>query len=252
MDKLLEIKDLYVNAGQKEILKGLNLNINKGEVHVIMGPNGAGKSTLANVILNNPEYKKVKGEVIFEGDNINDESTDKISRRGVFMSFQSPEEVPGITTINFLRYAKSKIDGKPVKPFEFRYRVEKYLKELNMNSKLISRNLNVGFSGGEKKKNEILQLLVLNPKLAILDETDSGLDVDAVKTVSKGIDMFKNDENAVLIITHNAKILSSLKVDYVHVLVDGKIVKTGGSELADEIEEEGYEKYKKEEVGNED
>ena len=245
MNNLLEIKDLYVNAEEKEILKGLNLNINKGEVHVIMGPNGAGKSTLANVILNNPEYKKIKGQVTFEGEDISNLSTDKIAKKGIFMSFQSPEEIPGISTLNFLKVAKKSIEGKPVKIFEFKDTVKKYVDELNMNPKLIDRNLNVGFSGGEKKKNEILQMLVLNPKIAILDETDSGLDIDAVKTVSKGIEMYKSDENAVLIITHNMKILQNLKVDYVHVLIDGKIVKTGTSELAKEIEKEGFSKYKK-------
>ena len=244
MSNLLEIKDLYANAQEKQILKGLNLKINKGEVHVIMGPNGAGKSTLANVILNNPAYKKTSGEIDIEGENINSLTTDKIAKKGIFMSFQSPEEIPGISNMNFLKYAKSKIDEKPIKIFEFKDTVKKYMEELNMNSKLIDRNLNVGFSGGEKKKNEILQMLVLNPKLAILDETDSGLDVDAVRTVSKGISMYKSDENAVLIITHNNRILESLKVDYVHILVDGKIVKTGDSSLADEIEEFGYAKYK--------
>lgn len=244
MNKLLEIKDLYVKAGEKEILKGLNLTINHGEIHVIMGPNGAGKSTTANVIFNSPEYTKTNGIVQFEGENINNLSTDKIARKGIFMSFQSPEEIPGISTMNFLRYAKNKIDDKPVKFFEFKDQVKKYVEELNMNPKLIDRDLNVGFSGGEKKKNEILQMLILNPKLAILDETDSGLDVDSIKTVSKGIKMFKNDNNAVLIITHNTKILQNLSVDYVHVLVDGKIVKTGTQELAKEIEENGYSIYK--------
>lgn len=243
-NKLLEIKDLYVNAEEKEILKGLNLCINKGEVHVIMGPNGAGKSTLANVILNNPEYKKISGKIELEEELINDISTDKIAKKEVFMSFQSPVEIPGISTMNFLKYSKNKMTDKPVKIFELRDTVKKYMEELNMNPKLIERNLNVGFSGGEKKKNEILQMLVLNPKLAILDETDSGLDVDAIKTVSKGIDMFKSDENAVLIITHNTRILSNLKVDYVHVLVNGRIVKTGSAKLAKEIEEQGYEQYK--------
>ena len=245
MSKLLEIKNLYANAGEKEILKGLNLKINKGEVHVIMGPNGAGKSTLANVIFNNPEYKKVEGEVLFEGENINDLSTDKIAKKGVFMSFQSPEEIPGITTTNFLKVAKQNVDGKPVKVFALKEDIKKNMEELNMNPKLIERNLNVGFSGGEKKKNEILQMLVLNPKLAILDETDSGLDVDAIKAVSKGIDMFKNDKNAVLIITHNMRILENIKVDFVHVLVDGKIVATGGNEIIKDIEENGFAKYKK-------
>ena len=175
-DNLLEIKDLHVNAGEKEILKGLNLNIKKGEIHVIMGPNGAGKSTLANVILNNPEYTKTSGTVEFEGENINDLSTDQIAKKGIFMSFQLPEEIPGISTMNFLKYAKNKVTDKPVKIFEFKEIVKKYVEELNMNPKLIERNLNVGFSGGEKKKNEIMQMLVLNPKLAILDETDSGLE----------------------------------------------------------------------------
>ena len=243
-NKLLEIKDLYVNAGEKEILKGLNLEIKKGEVHVIMGPNGAGKSTLANVILNNPEYKKISGEIDFEGENINDLSTDKIAKKGIFMSFQMPEEIPGISTINFLRTAKNNITNKPVKIFEFKDSVKKYSEELNMNPKLIERNLNVGFSGGEKKKNEILQMLILNPKLAILDETDSGLDVDAIKIVSKGIEMYKSSENAVLIITHNTRILNHLDVDYVHVLINGKIVKTGTAELAKEIDENGYTQFK--------
>ncbi len=242
-DKLLQIKDLYVNAGEKEILKGMNLSINKGEIHVIMGPNGSGKTTTANAILNNPAYTKKKGNILFEEKEITNLKTDEIARKGVFMSFQLPEEIPGVSVTNFLKYAKNKATGKPVKVFEFREELKTYMNELNMNSKNMERSLNVGFSGGEKKKNEILQMLVLNPKLAILDETDSGLDVDAIKTVSKGIEMFKNENNAVLIITHNTKILHSLKVDYVHVLVNGQIVKTGSQELAKEIEENGYKKY---------
>ena len=245
METLLKINDLYVNAGEKEILKGLNLEIKKGETHVIMGPNGAGKSTLANVILNNPEYKKIEGNVEFEGEDITKTPTHEIAQKGVFMSFQSPEEIPGISTMNFLKYAKNKITGKPVKVFELKKEIEKDVEELNMNPHLIQRNLNVGFSGGEKKKNEILQMLVLKPKLVILDETDSGLDVDAIRTVSKGIQMYHNEENSVMIITHNTRILENLKVDYVHILVNGKIVKTGDASLAKEIEENGYEKYKK-------
>lgn len=241
---LLEIKDLYVNAENKEILKGINLKINKGEIHVIMGPNGSGKSTTANAILNNPEYTKTNGTISFEGEDITNSKTDEIARKGIFMSFQLPEEIPGVTVTNFLKYAKNKITGKPVKIFEFKDELAKYMDELNMNSKNMERSLNVGFSGGEKKKNEILQMLVLNPKLAILDETDSGLDVDAIKTVSKGIKMFKNENNGVLIITHNTKILHSLKVDYVHILVNGKIVKTGTQDLAKQIEENGYSDYK--------
>lgn len=241
--ELLNIKDLYVNAGNKEILKGLNLKINKGETHVIMGPNGAGKSTLANIILNNPEYKIIKGEIDFEEENINDLKTDERARKGIFMSFQTPEEVPGISVMNFIKSAKSAQEKEMIKVFAFKKELEENMEKLNMNKSYSSRDLNVGFSGGEKKKNEILQMLMLKSKLAILDETDSGLDVDAIKTVSKGIKMYKNDENAVLIITHSTKILQGLNVDYVHILVDGKIVKTSNAELANEIEKEGYSKY---------
>lgn len=243
MNKLLEIQDLYVNAGEKEILKGIDLEIKPGEIHVIMGPNGSGKSTTANAIFNNPEYTKTKGKIVFCGDDITEMKTDEIARKGIFMSFQLPEEIPGITVTNFLKSAKSNIEGKPIKYFEFKKQLEGYIDELKINSKILDRSLNVGFSGGEKKKNEILQMLVLNPKLAILDETDSGLDVDAIKIVSKGIEMFKNETNGVLIITHNTKILHNLKVDKVHVLVNGKIVATGTQELASQIEEKGYSDF---------
>jgi Fe-S cluster assembly ATP-binding protein len=243
-EELLKIENLYVNAGEKEILKGIDLKINKGEIHVIMGPNGSGKTTTANAILNHPLYNKEKGKIIFEGIDITNLKTDEIARNGIFMSFQLPEEIPGITVTNFLKYAKNKITGEPVKIFKFKEEVKKHMEKLQMKPEYSERSLNVGFSGGEKKKNEILQMLVLNPKLAILDETDSGLDVDAIRTVSKGIEMFKTDENAVLIITHNTKILHNLTPDYVHILVDGKIVKTGDKELAKEIEENGYKNYK--------
>ena len=244
MSELLKITNLHANAGEKEILKGLNLSIKKGETHVIMGPNGSGKSTLANVILNNPEYTKTMGDVEFDGENINELKTDEIARKGIFMSFQLPEEIPGISVMNFLKYAKNKATGEPVKIFQFKEEVEKNMEELKMNSSYINRNLNVGFSGGEKKKTEILQMLTLTPKLAILDETDSGLDVDAINTVSKGIKMFSNKENSTLIITHGTKILKELNVDYVHILVNGQIVATGTGELAKEIEENGYSRYK--------
>lgn len=243
MTEILNIKDLHANAGDKKILKGLNLKINAGEVHVIMGPNGAGKSTLANVIFNNPIYKKTSGEIDFIGENINDLKTNEIANKGIFMSFQLPEEVPGITLMNFLKAAHSAKTQEPVKVFAFKRQIEENMNKLNMNKNYASRDLNVGFSGGEKKKAEILQMLTLNPKLAILDETDSGLDVDAIRTVSSGINMFKNDENAVLIITHSTKILENLDVDYVHILVNGQIIKTGTGELAKQIEQEGYSEY---------
>ena len=241
--ELLNIKDLYAKVGEKEILKGLNLKINKGEVHVIMGPNGAGKSTLANIILNNPQYEVTNGDITLDGENIKGLKTDEIAKKGIFMSFQTPEEVPGISVTNFLKAAKTARSDEPIKIFAFKKELEENMKKLNMNPTYSTRDLNVGFSGGEKKKNEILQLLTLNPKLAILDETDSGLDVDAIKTVSKGINMFKTDENAVLIITHSTKILQDIKVDFVHILIDGKIVKTGDGSLANTIEKEGYEKF---------
>ena len=241
--KLLSIKDLHAKVNDKEILKGLNLDINKGEIHVIMGPNGAGKSTLANVIFNNPLYKKISGEINFEGENINNLKTDEIARKGIFMSFQSPEEVPGISVLNFLKTAKNKTTNEYINYYEFIENVSDYMDELDIKESYANRSLNVGFSGGEKKKNEILQMLVLNPKLAILDETDSGLDVDAIKTVSKGIKMFANKNNAVLIITHNTSLLKGLDVDYVHILVDGKIVYTGDKKLANKIAKDGYSSY---------
>ena len=242
---MLVIKDLYakVKSNDKEIIKGLNLEINKGEVHVIMGPNGSGKTTLSNVIFNNPHYEITSGDILFEGEKINDLKPDEIAKKGIFMSFQIPEVIPGVTIGEFLKAAKTNITGEKVNLFTFAKELEDNMDKLEINKNYINRELNVGYSGGEKKKNEILQMLTLNPKLAILDETDSGLDVDAINIVSKGIKLFKNEENAVLIITHNTKILKSLDVDFVHILVNGKIVKTGDKALAKEIEEKGYKEY---------
>jgi len=242
---MLKINNLHTIAvdDKKEILKGLNLEINKGEVHVIMGPNGSGKTTLSNTILNNPRYEITDGEILFDGEKLNDLKTDEIAKKGIFMSFQTPEEVPGIKVSEFLKTAKNSISEERVNLFKFATELEENMEKLHMNKDYMNRELNVGFSGGEKKKNEILQLLTLNPKLAILDETDSGLDVDAINIVSEGIKLFKNENNAVLIITHGTKILKSLDVDYVHILVNGKIVKTGDSSLAKEIEENGYKNY---------
>ena len=244
--KILEIDSLCTIAEDdhnKEILKGLSLVINSGEVHVIMGPNGSGKSTLANTIFASPRYIVTDGNIKLCDEDITNLSTDKIAKKGVFMSFQTPEEIPGVSLAQFLKTTKHSITGERPNLYKFTKEVEKTMTELNMKYEYVNREFNVGFSGGEKKKNEILQMLLLNPKLAILDETDSGLDVDAIRTVSKGINLYKNDENAVLIITHNTKILENLKVDKVHVLVDGKIVKSGDSSLAKEIEENGYSEF---------
>ena len=245
---LLSIKNIHTIAEDdhsKLILKGLDLEINKGEIHVIMGPNGSGKSTLANTIFSSPRYIKTEGTIYFDGEDITEETTDKIAKKGIFMSFQSPEEIPGVTLANYLKSVKTSIDGKKPSIYEFIPEVENTMKELDMKEEYTKREFNVGFSGGEKKKNEILQMLLLKPKLAILDETDSGLDVDAIKTVIKGINLYKNEENSVLIITHSTKILEGLKVDKVHVLVDGKIVKTGDYNLALEIDKFGYKEYLK-------
>ena len=244
MSYLLEIKNLSVETKEKQILKDLNLNIGKGEIHVIMGPNGAGKSTLANAIFNNPQYKKLGGSIVFDGKDITNLKVNEIAQAGIFMSFQNPEEIDGISVFNFIKTAKQKITNQNVFFADLKKEIAKNMEELEMKPGMENRNLNVGFSGGEKKKNEILQMLELNPRLANLDETDSGLDVDAIKLVSKGINLFKNDENSILIITHSTKILEMLKVDYVHILIDGKIVYTGTSELAEEIEKNGYNSFK--------
>lgn len=239
-NKFLFIDNLHVKAGDKEILKGLNLEVNKGEVHVIMGPNGAGKSTLANVLMGNPKYEITEGEIIFQGTCINDLKTNERAKLGLFMSFQHPEEIPGVTVENFLRAAKMAIEDKPIKLMEFKKALRGKMDLLGMKEEYASRYLNEGFSGGEKKKSEILQLLILNPKLAILDETDSGLDVDAVKIVAKGVEQYKNDENSIIIITHHRNILDYLKPDYVHFLIDGKIVKSGDENLIEIVEKEGF------------
>ena len=244
--ELLNITDLHVNAEEKEILKGINLKINKGEIHVIMGPNGSGKTTTANAILNNPEYKKVKGNIEFDGEDITNSKTDEIARKGIFMSFQLPEEIPGISVTNFLKYAKNKVTGKPVKIFEFKDELKKYMEDLNMNPKNMERSLNVGFSGGEKKKNEIFQMAMLQPRLSILDETDSGLDIDALRIVAEGVNKLKSDQNATIVITHYQRLLDYIAPDFVHVLYKGRIVKSGGPELALEFEEKGYDWIKKE------
>ena len=240
---MLEIKNLRAGVEGKEILHGLNLSVGKGEVHVILGSNGAGKSTLMNVIMGHPKYEILSGELNFEGENLADLKTFERARRGIFLSFQTPEEIPGITVENMLRTAKQAMTGKVVKILQFRKKLQETMAELQIDKEYSSRYLNVGFSGGEKKRNEILQLLMLEPRLALLDETDSGLDVDAVQIVSKGVAKFHTAENSCIIITHNTQILKNLSVDKAHILLNGKIVKSGGAELVEEVSRNGYAQF---------
>ena len=239
-NSLLEIRDLHAGVEDKEILKGLSLSVGKGEIHVLLGPNGSGKSTLMNVIMGHPKYHVTGGTMEFEGEDISSMKTFERARRGLFLSFQSPEEIPGITVENMLRTSKQAITGEKVKILPFRKKLNSMMNELKMEPEYAKRYMNVGFSGGEKKRNEILQLLMSEPKLALLDETDSGLDVDAVQIVSGGVAKFHNEDNSCLIITHNTRILEHLKVDYVHVLMDGRIVEEGGSELIEDINRRGF------------
>ena len=238
--ELLKIEHLSAGVEDKQILKDINLNINYGEIHVIMGPNGSGKSTLANVIMNNPVYEQTEGDIYFDGENINELSTDKRAKKGIFMSFQTPMEVSGVSVENFIRTAKSTITDENISILKFRKELEKEMDKLSFDHAYADRYLNVGFSGGEMKKNEILQMLMLNPKFAILDETDSGLDVDATRIVSEGIKRFANEGNAVLIITHHRELVKSVVPDYVHVILNGQIVKEGDNTLIDKIEDEGF------------
>ena len=237
---LLTIEGLRAGVAGKEILKGLNLTINEGEVHVLLGPNGSGKSTLMNLIMGHPKYTRLAGKMSFAGEDLTTLPTFERARRGIFLSFQTPEEIPGITVENMLRTAKQVVTGQKVKILAFKKQLAAAMAKLSMDESYAERYMNVGFSGGEKKRNEILQLLLLEPKLALLDETDSGLDVDAVQIVSRGVSAFHNETNACLIITHNARILSELKVDCVHVLMDGQIIEEGGAELIDEINRHGF------------
>lgn len=239
-DVLLQIKDLHAGVEGKEILKGLNLTVRKGEVHVILGPNGSGKSTLMNVIMGHPKYEMTGGSLVLEGEDIGALRAFERARRGLFLAFQTPEEIPGITVENMIRTARQMMTGEKVKLMPFRKELNAMMAELKIDPSYAQRYLNVGFSGGEKKRSEVLQLLMLQPKLALLDETDSGLDVDAVQIVSEGVSKFHTAKNSCLIITHNARILDKLKVDHVHVVAQGKIVREGGAELIQQINKEGF------------
>lgn len=239
----LEIRNLSVSVEGTQILRGLDLTVGKGEVHVLMGPNGAGKSTLVNTVMGHPQYHVDGGMILFEGKDITRAPANERAKAGLFLSFQNPEEVPGISLENFMRTSRFAVTGRPVKLFAYKKELASKMEELGMDEEYASRYLNVGFSGGEKKKSEILQMLMLNPKLAILDETDSGLDVDAVKIVSQGVEKFHTGENSLLIITHNTKILDYLPVDAVHILMDGKIVRTGDRTLIDRINDAGFQGF---------
>lgn len=241
---LLTTKDLSVNVEEKEILHNINLEIGKGETHVLMGPNGAGKSTLGYALMGNPRYQITNGKIYFNGMELQDESADKRAQKGIFLSFQNPLEVPGISLANFVRNALEQRTGNRIRLWDFKKEMKKAMDVLQMDESYADRDLNVGFSGGEKKKAEILQLLMLKPSLAILDETDSGLDVDAVHTVSKGIEEYqKSKKGSLLIITHSTRILQSLHVDKTHVLVDGHLVASGDASLVDEINNHGFERF---------
>jgi Fe-S cluster assembly ATP-binding protein len=244
-DPLLEIKDLQVSINENEILKRLSLTIQKGEIHAIMGPNGSGKSTFSKVLAGHPAYSVLNGDILFKGSSILDLDPEERSHLGIFLAFQYPIEIPGVSNEDFLRLAynsKQKFYNKPeVDPLEFLAIIDEKLKLVQMSSSFLSRNVNEGFSGGEKKRNEILQMMLLDSDLSILDETDSGLDIDALKTISNGINNFMNPTKSIILITHYQRLLDYINPTYVHVMQNGKIIKTGSANLAKELESKGYE-----------
>ena len=246
---VLEIKDLCVSINETDILKKLNLTVNKGEIHAIMGPNGSGKSTFSKVLAGHPAYSVLSGDIFFKGSSILELEPEERSHLGIFLAFQYPIEIPGVSNEDFLRLAynsKQKFYHKPeVDPIEFLTIVNEKLQLVSMSPLFLSRNVNEGFSGGEKKRNEILQMILLDSEVSILDETDSGLDIDALKIISKGINTFMNQNKAIILITHYQRLLDYVKPDFVHVMQNGKIIKTGSSELAKELENKGYEWLKK-------
>jgi len=242
---VLEIKDLYAAIDGNEILKGINLTVKKGEIHAIMGPNGSGKSTLAKVLSGHPAYQVTQGEVLYEGKNLLDMPPDERAREGVFMAFQYPIEVPGVSNAQFLRLAynekRKHLGEEELDPLEFKDLLKERAKVVEMDASFMTRSVNEGFSGGEKKRNEILQMAVLEPRLAILDETDSGLDIDALRIVAGGVNQLHNAENAVILVTHYQRLLDYIVPQFVHVLANGRIAKEGGKELALELEQKGYD-----------
>jgi len=242
---LLEITDLNVSIDENNIINGLHLTVYRGEIHAIMGPNGSGKSTFSKVLAGHPLYSVINGDIVFKGSSILDLDPEYRSHLGIFLAFQYPLEIPGVSNEDFLRLAYNSrqkfYNEKEVDPIEFLHIISEKLKLINMSPLFLSRNVNEGFSGGEKKRNEILQMVLLEPDLSILDETDSGLDIDALKTISTGINKFMNKDKAIILITHYRRLLDYIKPKYVHVMQDGKIIKTGNYELANELENKGYE-----------
>ncbi len=245
---LLQIENLHAGVDGVEILKGVDLTVERGRIHVLMGPNGSGKSTLANVLMGHPSYEVTEGRILFDGDDVTEMAPDERARRGMFLAFQYPEAIPGVSVIQFLRQALSNRHGIDYTVLELRLKVMDAMKELGMDSSFADRYLNEGFSGGERKRNEVLQMAILEPTLAILDETDSGLDIDALKTVAEGIDKLRHPDRGFLIITHYQRLLDYVTPDDVHVFMDGRVVETGGPELAKRLEEEGYEAFRRTEV----
>ncbi len=245
MANLLEIKNLHAIVENKEILKGINLEVNRGEIHAIMGPNGSGKSTLSSVLAGNPKFEVTRGSVLFGGNDLLEMEPEDRAREGIFLSFQYPVEIPGVSMVNFMRAAvneQRKYKGEaPISASDFLKLMRDKRELLGMDSQLVSRSVNEGFSGGEKKKNEIFQMAMLKPQLAILDETDSGLDIDALRVVASGVNKLHTDNDAVIVITHYQRLLDYIKPDKVHVLYNGKIIKSGGPDLALELEERGYD-----------
>jgi Fe-S cluster assembly ATP-binding protein len=246
MTDLLVVDNLHAAVEGTEILKGIDLTVAAGQTHAIMGPNGSGKSTLANVLLGHPGYQVTSGTITYKGEDITALAPEKRGQAGMFLGFQYPEEIPGVSVVNFLRTALSNRTGTDLTVLELRLKVMDALEDLEMDPAFADRYLNEGFSGGERKRNEILQMAVLEPDLAILDETDSGLDIDALKIVAEGVRRLRNEERGIIIITHYQRMLDYITPDVVHVMLDGRIVETGGPELADAIEDAGYEQYRSE------
>ena len=245
---LLVIDDLHASVEGIEILKGVSLTVDRGQIHALMGPNGSGKSTLANVLMGHPEYEITRGRILYRGEDVTEWTPDERGKAGMFLAFQYPEEIPGVSVVNFLRAALSNRTGTDYTVLELRLKVMETMRELGMDASFADRYLNEGFSGGERKRNEILQMAVLEPELAIMDETDSGLDIDALRTVAEGVQRVAAPERGFLIITHYQRMLDYITPDVVHICVDGKVVTTGAAELAERIEEEGYDAFRTESV----